>query len=185
MDYMLSNNHQRSSGHYDPVHSASSGWVAHSGSQNSSPYAWQAQNPSLPHIYSHHYPLPPASSSGPDPYSHHGAMLPPMLGLPPSGASIPDFVPGPASPRPNGRLQSYRNNMPVPVAPPIHPNTDNHGQDAAFANQIPTGRPANFQPPVLGVGIPPFGTGHEVNLLQHSTYAQPEAGPHLNQSNNT
>lgn len=148
-------NPPRSSGHYDPVHSASNHWMSHS--QNSPSYPWQTQNPILPQSYPHH-PLQPAPGSGPDPFQlgHHGGMLPPMLGLPHPHA-FSENMPGAISPRPSGRHQTYhRSAMPPPVAP-VASGTGAHSRDGAFANQIP-GRPLSFQPPA-GLGIPPPGVG--------------------------
>ncbi|KAF4455065.1 putative RING finger protein C2A9.04c [Fusarium austroafricanum] len=177
LDYMLSNNHHRPSGHYDPVHSASNHWAPHSQSQNSPPYPWPAQR-GLPQIYPHHYAMPPTHSSGPDLYGHHATMLPPMVGMGSAGSIAP------GSPRPNGHAQSYRSSMPVPVAP-IPSSTGNHSHDAAFANQIPAGRPPDFQPPVLGLGMPPLGPGQpEVNSMHRSAYTHVDAGTNsLNHSN--
>jgi hypothetical protein len=168
MDFVLSSNHHRPSGHYDPVHSASNHWAPHSQTQNSPAYPWPAPNPSLPHLYSHHYAMPPQSSV-PDPYGHHAAMLPPMLGMSSPGP-FAGSMPGPASPRPGGRAHSYRNNIPVTVAP-MPPGTGSYNHDAAFANQIPANRPPDFQPQGLGLGMPPLGAGHqEVNSLHRSAY---------------
>ncbi|KAJ4326579.1 hypothetical protein N0V84_003009 [Fusarium piperis] len=157
MDYIM-HNHPRSSGHYDPVHSASNHWMSHS--QNSPSYPWQTQNPGLPQSYPHHHhhPLQPAPGSGPDPFQlgHHGGMLPPMLGLPHPHA-FSENVPGAISPRPNGRHQTYhRNPMPPPVAP-VASGTAANSRDGAFANQLPS-LPLSFQPPA-GLGIPPPGVG--------------------------
>ncbi|EXK47784.1 hypothetical protein FOXG_00342 [Fusarium oxysporum f. sp. lycopersici 4287] len=182
MDFVLSSNHHRASGHYDPVHSASNHWAPHSQTQNSPAYPWHAQNPSLPHLYSHHYAMPPHSSV-PDPYGHHAAMLPPMLGMPSPGP-FAGSMPGPASPRPNGRAHAYRNSMPVAVAP-IPSGTGSYSHDAAFANQIPANRPSDFQPQGLGLGMPPLGAGHqEVNSLHRSAYVHGDSSANgMNHSN--
>lgn len=179
---MLSSNHHRASGHYDPVHSASNHWAPHSQTQNSPAYPWHAQNPSLPHLYSPHYAMPPHSSV-PDPYGHHAAMLPPMLGMPSPGP-FAGSMPGPASPRPNGRAHAYRNSMPVSVAP-IPSGTGSYSHDAAFANQIPANRPSDFQPQGLGLGMPPLGAGHqEVNSLHRSAYVHGDSSANgMNHSN--
>ncbi|KAM5383608.1 hypothetical protein ACJZ2D_001845 [Fusarium nematophilum] len=165
MDYIL-HNHPRSSGHYDPVHSASSHWMPHS--QNSPPYSWQPQNPALPQTYPHH-PLQPAPSSGSEPFQlgHHGGMLPPMLAFPPG--TFNDDIPGAVSPRPSGRHQTYhRGAMPPPVVA-TSSGAANHSHDGAFANQLPAARPLSFQPP-LGLGMPPAGVGQEPNSLQRPPY---------------
>ncbi|KAF4977394.1 hypothetical protein FZEAL_6071 [Fusarium zealandicum] len=173
MDYML-HNHHRSSGPYDPVHSASSPWIPHP--QNPSHYPWQAQNPGLPQPYSHH-PLQPAPSSGSDPYQagHHGGMLPPMLGLTQPRAFPENTLPGAVSPRPNGRHQTFRGGaMPPPIIA-ASAGAGDHIHDGAFANQIPGGRPLSFQPPV-GMGMPLVagGAGQEPNSLQRSPYHMPD-----------
>lgn len=170
MNYILSSGHHRSTGHYDPVHSASSHWAPHPQSQNPVPYPWPAQNPSLPHLYSHHHVGPPAPGSGPDPYGHHAAMLPPLQGLPSSG-SFAGSMHGPISPRLNGRPQSYRSSMPLPV-PPIPASTGNHNHDAAFANQIPGSTSMEWQSPVPGPNMP----GPEVNSMHRSNYAYADSG---------
>ncbi|KAF4339695.1 RING finger [Fusarium beomiforme] len=183
MDFMLSSNHHRPSGHYDPVHSASNHWAPHSQSQNSPAYPWPAQTPNLPHLYSNHYALPPTQSSVPDPYGHHTTMLPPMLGVSSPGPYAGSMS-GPASPRPNGRAPSYRNSMPVPVAS-MTSGTGDHSHDTAFANQIPTNRPPDFQPQGLGLGMPPLEASHqEVNSLHRSPYAHVDSNANgLNHSN--
>ncbi|GKT98302.1 unnamed protein product [Fusarium langsethiae] len=165
MDYIASNGHHRSNGHYDPVHSASTYWASpHPQSQNPGPYPWQAQAPSLPHIYSHHV-GPPVPSSGPDPYSHHAAMLPPLQGLPPPGP-FSGSMHGPISPRLNAHPQSYRNSMPVPV-PSVPASIGNHSHDAAFANQIPGGTHMDWQSPMAGP---------EANSMHRPNYGYPDSG---------
>ncbi|KAF5623324.1 e3 ubiquitin ligase hrd-1 [Fusarium sp. NRRL 52700] len=181
MDFMLSSNH-RASGHYDPVHSASNHWAPHSQTQNLPAYPWHAQNPSIPHIYSHPYTIPPHSSV-PDPYGHHAAMLPPMLGMPSPG-QFAGSMPVTVSQQPNGRVHSYRNSMPAAIAP-IPPGTGSYSHDAAFANQIPPNRPSDFQPPGLGLSMPPLGAGHqEVNSLHRSAYVHGDLSTNgMNHSN--
>ncbi|XEU98568.1 hypothetical protein FSHL1_003855 [Fusarium sambucinum] len=164
MDYIASNGHQRPNGHYDPVHSASTYWASHPQSQNPGPYPWQAQTPSLPHIYSHQVGLPPPSS-GPDPYSHHAAMLPPLQGLPPSGP-FSGSMHGPISPRLGGHPQSYRSSMPLAV-PPVPASIGNHSHDAAFANQIPGGTHMDWQSHM---------PGPEANSMHRPNYPYPDSG---------
>jgi hypothetical protein len=174
MDYIMHN--PRSSGHYDPVHSASNHWMSHS--HNSPSYPWQTQNPSLPQSYPHH-PLQPAPGPGPDPFQlghHHGGILPPMLGLPHPHA-FSENMPGAISPRPSGRHQTYhRSAMPPPVAP-VASGTGAHSRDGAFANQIP-GRPLSFQPPA-GLGIPPPGAGAGAAPEPNSQQQQQQRPPFL------
>ncbi|KAH7274307.1 hypothetical protein B0J15DRAFT_567835 [Fusarium solani] len=174
MDYIMHN--PRSSGHYDPVHSASNHWMSHS--HNSPSYPWQTQNPSLPQSYPHH-PLQPAPGPGPDPFQlghHHGGILPPMLGLPHPHA-FSENMPGAISPRPSGRHQTYhRSTMPPPVAP-VASGTGAHSRDGAFANQIP-GRPLSFQPPA-GLGIPPPGAGAGAAPEPNSQQQQQQRPPFL------
>lgn len=162
----MSSNHHRSNGHYDPVHSASTYWASHPQSQNPGPYPWQAQTLGLPHIYSHHG-GPPAPGSGPDPYSQHAAMLPPLQGLPPSGP-FPNMLPGSVSPRLSGHPQLYRNSRPFPV-PPVPVGNGNHSHDTAFANQIPSiaHTHMDWQSPI---------PGPEANSMHRPNYAYPDSG---------
>ncbi|KAF4458733.1 RING finger [Fusarium albosuccineum] len=180
MDYML-HNHHRSTGHYDPVHSPPSHWMPHP--QTSPPYPWQTQNPSLHQSYPHH-PLQPAPGSDADPFQlgHHGGMLPPMLGLPP--VAFTDNLPGAVSPRPSGRHQTYhRGTMPPPGAP-TGSGTASHNHDGAFANQIPGGRPLNFQPPI-SLNMPPVNAGPEPNPMQRPPYSLSDPSTNAFGQNNT
>ncbi|RGP65635.1 ring-finger containing [Fusarium longipes] len=164
MDYILSNGHHRSTGHYDPVHSASNQWPPHQQSQNPSLYPWQAQNLNLPHPYSHQV-GPSAPGSGPDTYVHHATVLPPLQGLPSPG-SFSASMHGPISPRLNSRPQSYRNSMPLPV-PSVPVGAVDQSHDVAFANQIPSGTHMGWQSPMPGV---------EVNSMHRSNHAYPDSG---------
>ncbi|KAF4997773.1 hypothetical protein FGRMN_3611 [Fusarium graminum] len=176
MEYMLQNNHHRSSGQYDPVHSPSNHWTPHSQSQNNPPYPWPTQNPSLPQLYSHHYGIPPGANSMPDPYGHHASMLPPLLGLS-SSSAFSGSMPGPIPPRLNGRTQSYRNGMPAPVSQlPSSAGSHNHSHDGAFANQLPATRPPEFQPPIFNLGMPPLGQAQENHSLHRSAYMHADPG---------